>query len=100
MREEAGFQPAGALNDLPFCCNFMCPVSPLNPDELLCQPCDLEDEGFEQVSDASILPHVDKDEKLADSDIMDIDDDATVQAAKPLPQPKVCLLYTSDAADE
>ena len=64
------------MNDLPCCCNFnfMCPVSPLDSDELLCQPCDEEDEGFERVSDASILAHVDKDEKVPDSDIMEVDD--------------------------
>ena len=66
----------------------MCPVSPSDPDDFVCQPCDEEDEGFERVSDASILPHVDKDEKVPDSDIMEVDDDVVVQAAQPLPQPK------------
>ena len=67
----------------------MCPVRPFDSDELLCQPCDEEDEGFEKVSDASILAHVDKDEKVPDSDIVELDDDVVVQAAQPLPQPKV-----------
>ena len=55
----------------------------------MCQPCDEEDEGFENISDASILAHVVKDEKVPDTDIMELDDDVVVQAAQPLPQPKV-----------
>ena len=77
------------MNDTCSCFNFMCPVRHSNLDELLCQPCDEEDEGFEQVSDAPIVAHVDSDEKLPDSDIMDIEGDVVVQAAQPLPQPKV-----------
>ena len=41
------------------------------------------------MSDADVLAAVDSDEKFQDADIMDIEDDVVVQAAKPLPQPKV-----------
>ena len=66
----------------------MCPVRPQDSDDFICQPCDDED-GFHNIGDASILAHVDKDENLIETDLVDVDEDTVTQPAHPLPQPKV-----------
>ena len=48
-----------------------------------------DDLGFENVGDAPMPAHVDKNEKLPEGDIIDVEDDMVVQPANPLPQPRV-----------
>ena len=67
----------------------MCPIRPLNLDNLMCGLCDGEDEGFANVGDGPFSAHVDAAEKMPEGDLMDVEDDTVVQPAKALPQPKV-----------
>ena len=68
----------------------MCPVRPQDSDfnNFICALCDDED-GFHNTSGASILAHVDQDENLIETDLVDLDEDTVTQPAHPLPQPKV-----------
>ena len=55
----------------------------------MCQPCDDDEDGFESIGKAPIEAHVDHAENLREDDIVDLDEDAVIQPAQPLPQPKV-----------
>ena len=66
----------------------MCPVRPSDSD-LLCQPCDGDEDGYESIGKAPIEAHTDHAEKLREEDIVDLDEDVFIQPAQPLPQPKV-----------
>ena len=71
----------------------MCPIRPSEPpadEDLLCQPCETEDEaGFEKVGDGPLTAHIDSEEKFNIGDIIDLDADEVIQPATPLPQPIV-----------
>ena len=67
----------------------MCPVRPsVSDDDLLCQPCEDEEDGFQNIGDAPVQAHVDKEENLNEGDLIHLDEDTVIQPAKPLPSPK------------
>jgi len=71
----------------------LCPIRPSEPpadEDLLCQPCETEDEaGFEKVGDGPLTAHIDGEDQFNIGYIIDLDADEVIQPATPLPQPIV-----------
>ena len=66
----------------PTFCRYLCPISP--PTNRAVSE---TDEGWESINDASILPASDVGGRPQEIDIIDAEDDDTVQIAEPLPSP-------------
>ena len=64
---------------------MICPVSP-SDDISLCRPCD-DDAGYVHVGDAEV-PYQPGEEKAIDVDVLEAEDEVTVQPGECLPVPK------------
>ena len=69
------------IDFLAHACHSICPVRPADSSDSPSRPLDQEEEGFESIGDASVPAFLDKDEAMPEGDLIDADDDSTVQPA-------------------